>query len=228
MLGVYRLMDRLTKEFPDVCFEGCSGGGGRFDFGMLYYMPQIWTSDDSDAVERQKIQYGTSLVYPPAAMTAHVSACPNHQTGRTTPFETRGETAQMCGYGYELNLGVISEKERAQIREQVKRHKELEPLLYEGDFYRLKSPFTSEFCAWELVDRDQTRAYVFVGFQKVIPNYGGEYLRLQGLKAEGRYRIWPLGTTQSGDTLMKAGLPVLMPEQEYGVAVFDLEMEQEE
>ena len=228
MLGVYRLMDRLTKAFPDVCFEGCSGGGGRFDFGMLYYMPQIWTSDDSDAVERQKIQYGTSLVYPPAAMTAHVSACPNHQTGRTTPFGTRGETAQMCGYGYELNVGVLSEEERAQIREQVKRHKELEPLLYEGDFYRLKSPFTSELCAWELVARDQTRAYVFVGFQRAIPNYGGEYLRLQGLKAEGRYCIRQLGTTQSGDTLMKAGLPVLMPEQEYGVAVFDLEMELEE
>lgn len=134
----------------------------------------------------------------------------------------------MCGYGYELNVSALSEAERERIRGQVKRHKELEPLLYEGDFYRLKSPFTSEICAWELVARDQTKAYVFVGFQRVIPNCGGEYLRLQGLKAEGRYRIRQLGTTQYGDTLMKAGLPLLMPEEEYGVTVFDLEMEDEE
>lgn len=222
MLGVYQLMERLNDRFPQVFFEGCAGGGGRFDFGILYYMPQIWTSDDSDAIERMEIQYGTSFVYPPSAMVAHVSSCPNHQTVRTTPFETRGEVAQMCNYGYELNVGSLTTDEKDMIREQIIRHKELEPLIREGDFYRLRNPFEQSVCAWELVSDDKKRAYVFVGFLDTHQNEKGEYIRLQGLEKEYRYYIKQLDITVSGETLMNAGVPLRYPTEEYVTRVFDL------
>lgn len=220
MLGVYELMRRLTGDFPHILFEGCSGGGGRYDFGILYYMPQIWTSDDSDAVERLKIQYGTSMVYPPASMVGHVSACPNHQTDRTTPFETRGEVAQMCNYGYELDIGRLSDEERAQITEQTKRHRTLEPLIAEGEYYRLLSPFDGAFCAWELATKD--RAYVMVAQQRSLPNAPTCRLRLQGLDPNARYRVEQLDLTLGGDTLMNVGLPMRMPFNPYPVLTFDL------
>lgn len=220
MLGVYELMRRLTEDFPHVLFEGCSGGGGRYDFGILYYMPQIWTSDDSDAVERLKIQYGTSLVYPPASMVGHVSACPNHQTDRITPFATRGEVAQMCNYGYELDIGRLSEDERAQIIEQTKRHRMLEPLIAEGEYYRLLSPFDGAFCAWELATVQ--RAYVMVAQQRPLPNSPTYRLRLQGLDPQARYRVEQLDLTLGGDTLMNVGLPMHMPFSAYPVLTFDL------
>ncbi len=224
ILGVYNLMQRLKESFPDVFFEGCSGGGGRFDFGILYYMPQIWTSDDTDAVERLKIQYGTSYVYPPAAMSAHVSACPNHQIGRTTPLEIRGEVAQMCNFGYEFNIGSLSEEEREQIRKQVIKHRQLEPLIARGDYYRLKSPYESNLCVWQLVSEDQSRSYVCVAFQNAMPNPKGEYVRLKGLCKDKKYRIEPLHVVVSGDSLMNAGLPMRQPGwEDHKVYAFDLQ-----
>lgn len=222
MLGVYELMRRLTENFPHVFFEGCSGGGGRFDFGILYYMPQIWTSDDSDAVERLKIQYGTSFAYPPASMVGHVSACPNHQTDRSCSFATRGEIAQMCNYGYELDIGRLSEEERGQIAAQTAHHRVLEPLLRDGEFYRLLSPFAGNFCAWELVARDRSRAYVMAARQTPAPNPTAHYLRLQGLDPEASYLVEQLGLTLRGATLMNAGLPLQMPFESYPVVAFDL------
>lgn len=224
MLGVYALMQRLNDSFPEIFFEGCSGGGGRFDFGILYYMPQIWTSDDTDAVERIKIQYGTSYVYPPSSMTAHVSACPNHQTGRTTPFETRGEVAQMCNFGYEFNVGMLSEEEKEQIKVQVAKHRELESLISRGDYYRLKSPFESNLCVWQLVSEDRSRAYVCAAFQTTVPNPKGEYVRLMGLDENKQYRIMPWNVTAGGDSLMHAGIPLIQPAGwDHKVLAFDLQ-----
>lgn len=223
MLGVYSLMQRLNDNFPDVFFEGCSGGGGRFDFGILYYMTQIWTSDDSDAIERLKIQYGTTFVYPPSSMVGHVSACPNHQTGRTTSFDTRGEVAQMCNYGYELAVGKLTEEEKDKISLQIERHRELESLVQRGTFFRLNSPFEGDVCAWEIVSEDRTKAYVCATFKTALPNAKACYVKLCGLEPKSKYYIKQLGIVVSGDTLMNAGIPVVMPEAlEYACMAFDL------
>ena len=222
ILGVYYLMDRLTKQFPKVFFEGCSGGGGRFDFGILYYMPQIWTSDDSDAVERLKIQYGTSLVYPPSSMVAHVSACPNHQTGRITPFKTRGDVAQICNFGYELNVGSLTEEEKEMIKEQTAKHRELEELVGEGDLYRIHNPFEGNTCAWQLVSKDKMKSYVVFVRVNAEPNYKPEYLRVKGLDADKTYTVKQLGITVKGSTLMNAGIPILIGTQDYKSLTFDI------
>ncbi len=223
ILGVYYLMDKITKAFPNVFFEGCSGGGGRFDFGMLYYMPQIWTSDDSDAVERLKIQYGTSLVYPQSAIVAHVSDCPNHQTGRTTPFETRGNVAQLFSLGYEFDAGKLSDDERNAIAEQISKHRELESLVETGDFYRLISPFEGNTCAWELVSDDQNTAYAVFVRVLSVPEYQPQYLRLRGLDENKTYRVEPLGVTAKGSTLMNAGIPVFIGNsKDFASLIFDI------
>ena len=222
MLGVYDLMDRLTKRFPHILFEGCAGGGGRFDFGILYYMPQFWTSDNSDAIQRLKIQYGTSMVYPPESMVAHVSACPNHQNGRITPFATRGEVAQMCSFGYELDPGKLTEDERNAIREQVEKHKRIEPLAQNGDFYRLVSPFETEECGWQIVSKDRKESYVMFCFTLGTTNDRYGYLRLEGLDPNARYEVTPLGVTLTGATLMNAGLPLRYFEKDFVAVSFEL------
>ncbi len=222
ILGVYALMRRLKEAFPHVFFEGCAGGGGRFDFGLLYYMPQIWTSDCSDAIERLKIQYGTTMIYPPACMVGHVSACPNHQTGRTVSFKTRNDVAQMCNFGYELDLGLLSEEERATIAAQVVEHRELEPLIRFGDYYRINSPFLGDTAAWELVSVDKTRAYAMFAFQHTAHVRDFEYLRLKGLDPEKRYLVKEMGKTYSGATLMNLGLPIPTPYTDYSTLVFNL------
>ena len=139
-LGFYRVLDTLMKRFPNVLFEGCSGGGGRFDLGILYYMPQIWTSDDTDALERVGIQYGTSFCYPISTMGSHVSAVPNHQTGRMTPIETRGTVASFGNLGYELDLEKLSETDCEEIRQQVAFYKKVRSIIMNGIYYRLTSP----------------------------------------------------------------------------------------
>lgn len=208
ILGVYELMKRLTERFPNVLFEGCAGGGGRFDYGILYYMPQFWTSDDTDAIERLKIQYGTSFLFPPSTMTAHVSACPNHQTGRTVSFKTRGNVAQMCNFGYELDIAKLSEAEKEEIKEQVALHKRIEPMIYDGSFYRIKSPFDNDYCSWQLVSRDKKSSFVMFASQLAHPCAKGLFLKLKGLLPDAEYTVAPLGVTVLGSTLMNGGLPI--------------------
>ena len=223
ILGVYDLMERLTGEFSDVLFEGCSGGGGRFDFGILYYMPQIWTSDDSDAIERTCIQYGSSLVYPPSAMSAHVSACPNHQTGRITPFKTRGDVAQLCNFGYELDISKLGEDEKELIKRQVAVHKSIEDLVETGDYYRLINPFEENTFAWEAVSRDKRKAYAVFVRKLSVPNDPGYFLRLRGLDGSLKYTVKELGITVSGAALMNAGIPILMKDMDYSSVTYTVE-----
>ena len=209
ILGVYSLMERLTSEFPNILFEGCSGGGGRFDFGILYYMPQIWTSDDSDALERLQIQYGNSMVYPTSSMAAHVSATPNHQTGRVTPFKTRGAVAMMCNFGYELNISALNIEEIEEIRRQTERRRRLAPLVEEGILYRLADPFSGNNFAWQLVSSDKSFSCAAFVQKLSVPNDPGFILKLKGLDPDRIYNIEELGLRLHGDTLMKAGIPIL-------------------
>lgn len=161
MLGVYRIMEVITGRHPDVLFEGCSGGGGRFDPGMLYYMPQIWTSDNSDAVSRLKIQYGASLVYPPGTMCSHVSAVPNHQVRRVTGLEIRGHVAMSGVFGYQLDFNRCTPKEREQIREQIKAAKQYREIVRTGKFTRLISPFSTGDCAWQFRTEKEILVFAF-------------------------------------------------------------------
>ena len=206
VLGLYSLLERLTSAYPHILFEGCSGGGGRFDPAMLYYSPQIWTSDDTDAIERCRIQYGTSMVYPPSSISAHVSASPNHQTGRETSFETRGNVAMAGAFGYELDLTKLTSEEKALVRKQVAQYHAYAPLVQDGDFYRLLSPFENENgCAWMSVSADQNEALVTFIVPRTRVNFTS-YLRLAGLDPVKKYRVGENGPVLSGDTLMNAGL----------------------
>ncbi len=206
VLGIYEVLERLHTLFPHVLFEGCSGGGGRFDPGMLYYFPQIWTSDNTDAVERCKIQYGTSFAYPLSAMSAHVSAVPNHQTGRVTPLVTRGNVAYTGSFGYELDLFQLGKTEKAEIRRQITFYKTYASVFANGDFYRLVSPFdNSHYCAWEVVSEDKQRVITTFVVTCSYP-YMSVNLRLKGLAPDRRYRCSVDGRVYYGDTLMNAGL----------------------
>lgn len=161
MLGLYDLLERLVSRYPDLLLEGYSGGGGRFDLGMLYYSPQIWCSDDTDAVERLSVQYGTSFCYPISAVGSHVSAVPNHQTGRITPVETRGTVAMAGSFGYELDLNLLSDGEKEEVKEQIKTFKKYYNLTHEGEYYRLTNPMENRlYAAWEFVSQDQSEALV--------------------------------------------------------------------
>jgi alpha-galactosidase len=206
MLGLYRVMDTITGSFPDILFESCSGGGGRFDPGILYYMPQNWTSDDTDGVERLKIQYGTSMVYPSSAMTAHVSAVPNHQTGRNTSLEFRGNVAMAGNFGYELDVTKMTEEEKQSVKEQVGVYKEIRELVQYGDFYRLLSPFDSNVTAWMYVSEDKKEAAVFCYKVLTTPNGALFRFRLAGLKEEALYSVNGSETVISGAQLMNYGL----------------------
>ncbi len=207
ILGVYDLYDRLTTNFPHVLFESCASGGGRFDPGLLYYAPQGWASDNSDAVCRMKIQYGTSFCYPISSIGAHVSAVPNHQVYRDTPIATRANVAHFGTFGYELDLNKLSDDERGQVREQIKFMKEYREVLQFGDFYRLQSPFDGNFLAWMVVSPDKKTA--LVGWYKVLNEVDGPFrrVRLQGLGPAFRYRV-DGGPGHYGDELMNAGLVV--------------------
>ncbi|MBQ8802754.1 MAG: alpha-galactosidase [Tyzzerella sp.] len=222
ILGVYDLEKRLTEAHPDVFFEGCAGGGGRVDFGILYYMPQIWTSDDTDSIERLRIQYGTSLVYPPSTMSAHISAVPNHQTGRITPFKSRNDVAQMCNFGYELNVAKLPQKEIEQIPKQVEEHRGLEPLIQDGDYYRLLNPFTGKQCAWELVSEDKKKAYVMLAAVNIAGNDTSYYVKPRGLNPEFIYQINDTDIIADGETIMNVGIPVVEPLGEYETRTFYL------
>lgn len=206
MLGVYDLAERLTSSFPNVLFEGCAGGGGRFDGGMLYYFPQIWTSDDTDGLERTKIQYGTSMCYPASTMSCHVSACPNHQTGRTTPLETRGAVASLGAFGYELDLSKLSKEEKERVKAQILDYKEIDDLILKGDLYRLSDPFKSNYFCEMLVSKDKTRAYIVGERFRNEPNGHEELLKIHGLADEKFYLISELNVTVSGKALSGKGI----------------------
>lgn len=161
ILGLYRILGELTARFPDVLFENCSSGGGRFDAGMSFYMPQTWCSDNTDALDRQTIQYGASYLFPPSAITAHVSAVPNHQTGRQIPFATRSAVPSAFNMGYELNIFELSSKDREQLQAHLLEYKAEQEFLFRGEFYRLRSPFNRNDCAWMVVNTERTRAIVY-------------------------------------------------------------------
>ena len=189
VLGLYSLLQRLKDEFPGILFESCSSGGNRFDLGMLYYMPQTWTSDDTDAVERMDIQYGTSMAYPPSTMGAHVSAAPSHQVLRNTPVETRFNVAAFGLLGYELDLTKLSNFDRKVITRQVEYYKEHRKLFQFGRFYRMKSPFESNNPMWMVVSEDRSEA--MLGYYQKLqkPNPGFEQLRLVGLEPDVMYKL---------------------------------------
>lgn len=207
VLAVYELLERLTTDFPDLLLEGCSGGGARFDPGMLYYSPQIWCSDDTDAIERLQIQQGTAMIYPLSSIGAHVSDCPNHTVGRTTPFKTRGHVALSGTFGYELDVTRISEEDRNQIPEQVALYHKYNDLIRRGDYYRLKNYTDNHYeDAWSVVAKDQSE--VLVTFVQVLarPNRHSTRLTLKGLNPQGQYQDEETKQVYSGDTLMYAGL----------------------
>ncbi len=205
-LGFYDLAERLTSTFPDVFFEGCAGGGGRFDGGALYYFPQIWTSDDTDGLERTKIQWGTSMCYPLSGMSCHVSACPNHQTQRTTPLSTRGAIASLGAFGYELDPDKLTEDERMTVTEQIRTYKKTDELVLKGDLYRLSDPFSSNYFCEMLVSKDKSRAYVVGERFRGDPCDHDRILKLCGLDSDKTYVLRELGLTASGNALMSAGL----------------------
>ena len=208
ILGVYSLYERLTSEFPEVLFESCAGGGSRFDPGMLHYAPQGWTSDDTDAVERLKIQYGTSMVYPLSSMGAHVSAVPNHQVGRITSLKTRAEVAYFGAFGYELDVTKMDDEEKAIVTAQIAFYKENRSLIQQGQFYRLASPFADDgnVTSWMVVSDDQSEA--IFGYYQVLakPNPGYARAFFKGLHPEFEYVIDGIDDTFYGDELMEAGL----------------------
>ncbi|ALS79623.1 alpha-galactosidase [Planococcus kocurii] len=210
ILGVYSLYERLTTEFPHVLFESCAGGGSRFDPGLLHYAPQGWTSDDTDAVERLKIQYGTSLVYPLSSMGAHVSAVPNHQVGRKTSLETRANVAYFGAFGYELDVTMMTDTEKEEVKTQIAFYKENRSLIQQGQFYRITSPFAEDgnITSWMVVSDDQAEA--IIGYYQVLsqPNPGLMRIFFKGLNPEFEYAIDGIDETFYGDELMSAGLQV--------------------
>ena len=208
MLGLYKVLEEITTRFPHVLFESCSGGGGRFDPGMLYYMPQTWTSDNTDAIERLKIQFGTSMVYPNASIGCHVSAVPNHQVDRITPIETRGVVAMSGNFGYELDITKLPECEKEIIKEQVKLYKEIRETIQFGKYYRLSSPFENNDAAWMYISKDCEE--IIVSFVRTLakPNPKFVSLKLVGLDENSDYEILGENLIVGGDELMNIGLNV--------------------
>lgn len=207
VLGVYELQERLVNDFPDLLLENCSGGGARFDPGMLYYSPQIWCSDDTDAIERLSIQEGTELIYPLSTMGAHVSDCPNHTVGRSTPFMTRAHVALAGTFGYELDITKISEEERAMIPEQVSMYHKYNDLVREGDYYRVASYRENGlYDCWMVVAKDKSEA--LVTYVQVLgrPNVHSRKIKLLGLDVATDYRLDGTEKVYGGDLLMNAGM----------------------
>ncbi len=207
VLGVYDVMNRLTTDYPHILLENCSGGGARFDPAMLYYSPQIWCSDDTDAIERLKIQHGTSICYPASAMGAHVSDCPNHTVGRSTPFATRGNVAMVGTFGYELDVTRIPQEDRDAIPGQIAQFNKYNPIIRTGDQYRIGNVFEDNMWdAWMFVAKDKSEA-VFT-FVQVLgrPNYRNRRIKLKGLDPKAMYRNEETGEIHSGSALMNAGI----------------------
>ena len=210
MLGLYRVMEEITSAFPNILFESCSGGGGRFDAGILHYMPQTWTSDDTDAVERLSIQYGTSFVYPASAMGAHVSAVPNHQTGRVTSMQMRGNVAIGGNFGFELDLSTLSEEDTETVRRLVEQVKSVRELTQKGEFTRLLSPFEGQYTAWQFVSGDKSEALLCAYHALSKPAVAGIRVRMTGLDPEAVY-VDDDNNAYHGAVLMNMGMWINLP-----------------
>ena len=222
MLGLYDFLERLLERYPNLLLEGCSGGGGRFDAGMLYYSPQIWCSDNTDAIDRLRIQYGTSFGYPASTVGSHVSAVPNHQTGRVTPLKTRAAVAMAGTFGYELDPNHMSQEEKEIVRKQIREYKKYASLIHNGRYYRLTDPFTSPAAAWAFVAEDGSEVLLEAVCQEVHGNMTTNYIRLKGLVPGCFYRDQESGQVYPGDALMETGMPLPKPEEEYAAYVIHL------
>jgi len=208
-LGVYHFLDRMTERYPEMLIEGCSGGGGRFDAGMLYYTPQIWCSDNTDAIDRLRIQYGTSFGYPPSTWGAHVSAVPNGCTGRSVPFGTRAVTAMAGTFGYELDPAHLTDEEKAEIPRQIEAFKKYWPLLHQGRYYRLTDVAKdTKKAAWMVVSPDRSEALVSVVAMDSGHRMSGEFVPCRGLDPDALYEDVRSGGRFTGTMLMEVGLPI--------------------
>ncbi|MDO4307368.1 MAG: alpha-galactosidase [Eubacteriales bacterium] len=216
VLGVYEFLDRLLKRYPKLLIEGCAGGGGRFDAGMLYYTPQIWCSDNTDAIERIRIQHGTSFGYPISAVGSHVSAVPNHQTGRITDIHTRSVVAMAGSFGYELDLNKISEDEKKEVKKQIRDYKKYWNLIHNGKYYRLHTPGKdTEMAAWNFTSEDQREVLLNVVSLDTHCNSPVTYIKCKGLKADGKYCREGSTRVYSGNALMEIGVPIPVVMGEY-------------
>ena len=215
MIGVYDFLEKLLQRYPDMLIEGCSGGGGRFDAGMLYYTPQIWCSDNTDALDRLRIQYGTSFFYPASTVGSHVSAVPNHQTGRSVSLHTRGVVAMAGTFGYELDPAKLSEEEKTAVREQIRQYKNWEELIRRGSYHRLTNPFSDTCAAWMFVSEKKDRALVSVVMLEMHGNMTVSYVKMRGLEPQAVYRDTENGRRYFGADLMQAGLPMPVEFKEY-------------
>ena len=209
------------QRFPDLLLEGCSGGGGRFDAGMLYYSPQIWCSDNTDAINRLRIQYGTSFFYPVSAVGAHVSAVPNHQTGRQTSFKTRGNVALSGSFGYELDLNKVSDEEKEMVKTQIADFKHFYDLTHEGEYYRLTSLHDRDFIAWAFVAQDGSRAMVTMVKTDSEGNPLPVNLPVRGLVEDQKYRCSYNGKVHTGRVWNQCGLTLSEVPKEYDSLVVE-------
>jgi alpha-galactosidase len=216
MLGLYDLLERLIARYPNLLIEGCSGGGGRFDAGMLYYTPQIWCSDNTDAIDRIRIQEGTSYAYPVSSVGSHISAVPNHQTGRSTPINTRSVVAMAGSFGYELDLNKLTDKEKEDVKKQIILFHQYEDLIHNGSYYRLTSTLEDkEFAAWQFVSPDKSEALLNVVTLDTHGNPIIKYIKCKGLKPEANYIISDREKIYSGKALMSGGLSIPYVTDEY-------------
>ncbi|PTQ82713.1 alpha-galactosidase [Trichococcus patagoniensis] len=228
VLGLYHILEELNRRFPEVLFESCSSGGGRYDAGMLYYMPQTWASDNTDAVCRMSIQYGTSILFPPITMGAHVSVVPNHQVGRTTPLETRFAVAMSGNLGYEMDLRFIGEEEKKEIKRQITFYKLIRKVIQNGTFYRLKNPQEGNEAAWNFVSEDGETALLCYFCILAEPVYTGIPVQMQGLDENGVYRLEANDICFGGDELMNAGITSPRVRQDFVSYIYVFHKLQEE
>lgn len=223
LLGLYRILQELTARFPDVLFENCSSGGGRFDAGMSFYMPQTWCSDNTDALDRQSIQYGASYLFPLSAFTVHVSAVPNHQTGRSIPFHTRTAVASSANMGYELNILELSSEEKEQVRKHLSEYKQEREFLLHGNFYRLCSPFSGGNCAWMIINPEKTHAVIYYFLRENDVSALSYFLKIPYVDAQKDYVEKDTGRCFTGEELIYAGIAVHPVQGDFPVIRLELD-----
>jgi alpha-galactosidase len=219
-LGLYDICERIVNGHPDIFFEGCSAGGARFDPAIMHYFPQIWTSDDTDAEERTKIQFGTSLVYPLSVMSCHVSVCPNHQTGRTTPFDTRAIIAHLGATGYELDTTKFTDEEKAAVKLQTAEYKKIERLILDGDLYRIDSPFEKGFFTEAVVAKDKSFAELVCYRRFVSVNNEVRRVKMVGLDPEAYYCLEEKNIKAKGSTFMNVGFSPDYPHGDFSAVKY--------